>query len=238
MWKQGENMSDVQFYNESNIKEIPWERYMEGESIRHYFEALRENTANFIRNVDTTVRFIGIDNVLIPYTVNEEDYDNSYVCSPYNHYITYAKEEVKMLKQPRLEKVLEKMLDGIGALTKKININKVVYLNNWLISTNLFVSLQSEQIQALKEALLKKYPDYVIGFRSVNPILYPEMQEALVLQGFHLLPSRYVYISSTDVFENASKKARNTLRRDEKLLQQNQNTCVLEAGEAMTEPTD
>lgn len=212
--------SQVLFYDSNNFEEIQWENYQEGNLIRNYFSPLLKGTKRLISNVDTEIHFLGIDHLLIPYTVNRKEYENSYVCSPYNHYITYTKEELRMLHNPPLEKVLGIVVTMIGAISKSIEINRVVYVNNWLISTNLFSHATKEQIRKLKEALIQKYPDYLIGFRSINEGLYAEMKKSFLELDFHLLPSRYVYISEPDLLENTTKKIKNTLNRDRKLLQQ------------------
>ncbi|WP_077212299.1 hypothetical protein [Bacillus dakarensis] len=212
--------SEVLFYDKESFEEIDWKKYDEGELLRNYFSPLVKGTRHFVANVITDIRFVALDHLLLPYTINQEEYENSYVCSPYNHYITYTKEELRMLQNPPLEKILGMVVSGIGIFSKKIEMNRVVYVNNWLISTNLFSQASKEQIRKIKEALVKKYPNHLIGFRSVNDGLYEEMKRHFVHLGFQLLPSRYVYISGPDLLEKATKKTRNTLGRDRKLLNQ------------------
>lgn len=167
--------NEVLFFEYDTIQSIIWENYHEGEKVKQYFSPMIENTTKYIQNVNTTIGFMSIDNLLLPYTVNEADYDNSYVVSPYNHYITYAKEELSMLNQPLLEKLFAKLIDVVGLFTKKIHINQVVYVNNWLLSTNLFTNLTEEQIERATLALLKKFPQHVIAFRSINDRLANEI---------------------------------------------------------------
>lgn len=212
---------EVLFYDKDNFEEIEWKKYDEGELIRNYFSPLMNGTKQSISNVQTEIGFVALDHLLLPYTINQEEYENSYVCSPYNHYIIYTKEELRMLQNPPLEKVLGMVVNAIGLFAKKIEMNKVIYVNNWLISTNLFSKAGIEQIRKITEALVKKYPNHLIGFRSVNDGLYEEMKHHFAHLDFELLPSRYVYISGPDLLQKASKKTRNTLGRDRKLLNQN-----------------
>lgn len=213
-------MSHAKIYDQDNFESLEWDLYREGNKIKNYFVPfLKSKTNHYIRNVKTKIGIVAIDDLLIPFTVNEKDYENSYVCSPYNHYVTYAKEELVMLKKPVIEKILNGMIDGIGCVTKIIEINKVVYLNNWLLSTNLSVHLTEKQIQEIHQEIIKHYPSHLICYRSMNDCLYPNMLKDFQKNGYQKLPSRYVYISEPNVLEKAKKRIRNTLKRDEKLLQ-------------------
>ncbi|MGN7938254.1 GNAT family N-acetyltransferase [Virgibacillus sp. 6R] len=215
--------SAVTLYTKDNWEKLKWEHFQEGQLMKSYFlPLLKNNTNNLIKNVHTSLGFVAIDDILLPYTVNEEEYDNSYVCSPYNHYITYSKEELSMLNNKLLEAIFHFLLGLISKFAKKIEINKVVYINNWLISTNLSPSLSKEQLESIKNTMLANYPDYLIGFRSINEGLYPKMKVDLEALQFQLLPSRFVYISRPEEILNATKKVRNTLNRDKKLLDKNE----------------
>ena len=215
--------SAVTLYTKDNWEKLKWEHFQEGQLLKSYFlPLLKNNTNNLIKNVHTSLGFVAIDDILLPYTVNEEEYDNSYVCSPYNHYITYSKEELSMLNNKLLEAIFHFLLGLISKFAKKIEINKVVYINNWLISTNLSPSLSKEQLESIKNTMLANYPDYLIGFRSINEGLYPKMKVDLEALQFQMLPSRFVYISRPEEILNATKKVRNTLNRDKKLLDKNE----------------
>lgn len=212
-------MCEVVIYEKGNIDHLEWEKYLDGVKMRDYFYPLITNQPSiYIQNVKTNVSLLAIDNYLIPFTINDKEYSNSYVCSPYNHYITYAKEEVNMLEKPILGLFLKGIISVIGVVTKLVEINKVIYLNNWLISTNLSVSLSEKQIEKIKNELIKRYPKHLIGYRSMNELLYSEMMDSFGKVKFQMLPSRFVYISSPTVLEGVKKKVRNTLNRDQKLF--------------------
>lgn len=215
--------SAVTLYTKDNWEKLKWENFQEGQLIKSYFLPLLKNDSKYlIKNVNTSLGFVAIEDILLPYTVNEEEYENSYVCSPYNHYITYSKEELSMLNNKLLEVFFHFLLGVISKVAKKIEINKVVYINNWLISTNLSPNLSIEQLESIKNTMLAKYPDYLIGYRSINEGLYPNMKVELEALQFQMLPSRFVYISRPEEIINATKKVRNTLNRDKKLLDRNE----------------
>lgn len=48
----------------------------------------------FIENVNTQLFLLEVDDLILPVTLNNAEFENSYVCSPYTHYISYALEEL------------------------------------------------------------------------------------------------------------------------------------------------
>ncbi|RHW34661.1 hypothetical protein D1B33_13485 [Lysinibacillus yapensis] len=205
-------------FNQENMHELDWHYYENGSFLKAYFEEFIENTGAYIQNVETEVIFVGIGRKLIPCTVNDEAYQNSYVCSPYTHYISYAKEELRFVSPKPLRMLLKILLDGIGMLAKKMEINKIVYINNYCLSTNLILPLTSGEILLIKELLLKHYPAHQLGFRSINEICHGGMMKAFQKEGFHLLPSRYIYISTVDRLNSPTKKERKNRKQDEKCI--------------------
>lgn len=212
------NDSDAIFYDNRNLDNLDWTLYENGSFLKAYFEDFAENPGSYIANVQTTVFFIGIGRKLIPCTVNDEEYQNSYVCSPYTHYITYAKEELRFVSPKAVRALLELLLRGMGVISKKISMNKIVYINNYCLSTNLISPLTTAEIQAVKELLLRKFPKHQLGFRSINAVCHKEMMNSFKQEGFHLLPSRYIYISTPERLNMPTKKERKNRKQDEKCL--------------------
>lgn len=216
----------ILFFDKNNLHEIKWEKYKEGLKIKDYFSNLIQNTESFITNIKTEIGFISLEDNLIPYSINNEEYQNSYVVSPYNHYITYAQEELKMLKNKPLELTLKFFLNTFSYISKRAKVNKVIYLNNWLLSTNLFFTLNEEQINELKKALCLKHPQHTICFRSINEGMHKEFKEKLEHHNFRPLPSRYIFFSNPDLLETTKKKARKNIKQDGRLLE-NENIEVI-----------
>ncbi|MCZ4142852.1 GNAT family N-acetyltransferase, partial [Escherichia coli] len=105
--------------------------------------------------------------------------DNAYVCSPYTHYVRYAKQELSLLQRPLLEKGLSALLNLVGWGMRRSKFNKVVHVNNWLLSTNLFPAMTGEQAVAVMHAVRERFPDHAVVFRSLCPGLHPEIAAAL-----------------------------------------------------------
>ncbi|MCU6709977.1 GNAT family N-acetyltransferase [Paenibacillus sp. J5C_2022] len=219
--------SRVLLYDRNNLDSIDWPDTEDGRYARAYLEPLmREGTTRYIRNVDTTILLARIDDLILPITVNEGEYDNAYVCSPYTHYIRYARQELSLLQRPRLEKSLSAMLHVFGYGMKRSHLNRVVHINNWLLSTNLFPRITGEQVVAVLHAVREQFPCHAIVIRSLCSSLHPDILGALRTEGCKLVPSRQVYLYCANDADYGNAKARWLLKRDYELLARNGYTFV------------
>lgn len=157
---------------------------------------------------------MAVDGTPVPLTVNEGEYGNSYVCSPYTHYVSYAREELRLLGSRALTAGLSGLLSTIGGMLRAVRFNRIVHVNNWLLSTNLYPSLGSEQWTAALARLIRAYPGHAIAFRSLNRALNADLMDALCDAGCRLVPSRQIYLLRTDDPDFANAKARWLLKRD------------------------
>ncbi|WLR53342.1 GNAT family N-acetyltransferase [Bacillus tianshenii] len=207
-------------YRREAIATIPWEDYQDGETMKRYFLPLIEKgTTTYVKNVQTEMLFIGCGDVLLPVSRNEEEYTNSYVTSPFTHYISYAKEELRFLNIPAVAPLLEGLLSRLGKRAQKSQVNKIIYVNNWLLSTNLYVKVSDEQLQAITARLVHEFPDYLIAFRSLIKRLHTPIIHALEASGFSAVPSRYVYLFGDVEEEALNAKQRKQIRQDKKLIE-------------------
>src|SRR5277367_2275448 len=55
------------------------------------FEKL--GASHLIGNLETEIRVLQDDEIMVPVTVNQREYDNTYVCSPYTAFVSYSKAE-------------------------------------------------------------------------------------------------------------------------------------------------
>ncbi|OMF06796.1 GNAT family N-acetyltransferase [Paenibacillus amylolyticus] len=198
---------------------MDWPDTEDGRYARVYLEPMMlDGTQSFMSNVETTLLLARIDDLVIPLTVNDTEYDNAYVCSPYTHYVSYAKQELTMLQKPVLEKGLSVLLSLIGWGMKQSQINKVVHVNNWLLSTNLYPAMSGEQAECLLTAVQERYPEHVIVFRSLCPGLHPDLTVRLTEVGCRLIPSRQIYLYHAHDPNFGNSKSRWLLKRDYELL--------------------
>lgn len=204
----------VELYDSSSCHHIRFPDTKAGRQAAHWLVSWMEHSpTRYIANVKTSLYVLRLGDDLLPVTVNSQEYENSYVCSPYTHYVTYAKQELYKLKLPWLESFLSRLLDGIGVLLKASRMNQVVHVNNSLLSTNLYPAQASSLLPEGLRLLRAQFPEHTIIFRSLVPSMNEPWIEALRREKFRLVPSRQVYL-----FEPPNAKARWLIKRDRQLI--------------------
>ncbi|MCM3133387.1 GNAT family N-acetyltransferase [Paenibacillus polysaccharolyticus] len=209
----------VRLYDRHSLHTMDWPDTEDARYARVYLEPMMmQGTTEYMTNVNTTLLLARIDNLVLPVTVNDEEYDNAYVCSPYTHYVRYAKQELIMLQKPMLEKGLSMLLSLIGWGMKKSRINKVVHINNWLLSTNLYPAMTAEQATQLLERVKDRYPGHTVIFRSLSSELHSNLITGLQEAGCRSIPSRQIYLYQAYDPNFGNAKSRWLLKRDQALL--------------------
>ncbi|MFD0871918.1 MULTISPECIES: GNAT family N-acetyltransferase [Paenibacillus] len=211
----------VKLYDMADADRMEWPDTEDARYTRSYWlPMLRFGSGNFIGNVSTRCLLAKVNKMLLPVTVNEAEYDNSYVCSPYTHYVTYTLQELALLRNPGLETVLRGVIRSMGYWLRQGRINQAVHINNWLLSTNLYPKWQEGAVSELTACLREAFPEHALVFRSVNPATDPDWYEALLREGYKMVGSRQVYLLNTVQPETLPSKARWLMKRDGKLLAQ------------------
>jgi len=183
---------------------------------RVYIEILETlGLANAIKNVRTQVDTLVIEGEPVPVTLNNEEYDNSYVCSPYTAYISYAEDELNLIHSTRQRRLFSVIIPFADRLLKLAKINQTLSINNWLVSTNLPPKWSAETIPQLTHDLIQRYPEYSFSIRSLNEHNNLELMGALKASGWLLIPARQVYL-----FDNTERRwwKRSHTKRDQSLL--------------------
>ncbi|MBN2866836.1 MAG: GNAT family N-acetyltransferase [Thiotrichales bacterium] len=179
----------------------------------HTLEEL--NICGGIRNVDTQYQLIQIGEQLVPATLNYAEYHNSYVCSPYTAYISYAKDELSLLKRPLLENLLSGLMMVAGVFLKLGKLNQTLSINNWLVSTNLLPSWNPTDIAQATQRLSEQYPKHSLSIRSLNGKQHAQLIDTLKSQGWLMIPARQIYWFDA---ENRQWWRRNNTKNDQALL--------------------
>ncbi|MCL4835909.1 MAG: GNAT family N-acetyltransferase [Caldilineaceae bacterium] len=189
-------MPDVQFYTSEKVSQIVWPETADGKYARRYLlPFLSDGPQAYIRNVHNTELMVAqVGETILPLTVTHFHPDNSYTCSPYSHYISYGGyEEVKRLGNPPVEALIRAALHPVAWYFRRAGLDRVVYVNNWLLSTNLYPGLDEATIRALAQALPERFPDRTVIFRSVDKRANPLLLESLRGEGYRMVLSRQVW---------------------------------------------
>ena len=158
--------------------------------------AITQGDEPFIRNVRTELRGFAVGEHLLPVTINDATVpENSYVVSPLTAYSGYAEAELPKLQRPWMERPLRNLIRSLGRYLERQKIDRIVQVNNWMLSTNLYPpDWSGSELEEITSHLVAEFPDHVIGFRSLNRVSNAELIERLKSLGYWLVPSRQVYL--------------------------------------------
>ena len=220
-------MGDITLYDKNNIDSLIVPDNKDAKYAYEYLVPMIKNgVKKYIKNIETDLKILKIDDILLPVNINVKEYENAYTSSLYAHYIAYAKEELWELKNPIAEFICKIVLNIFGGCFKLFQINKAVYINNWFLSTNLYLDLTKEQYKRITFFLKEKYPDYAIIFRSVNDNLMKNKISIFKDLGYKMLGSRQVYIFDYGKKSLLKGKDKNKLNKDLKLLQNSEYEVI------------
>lgn len=187
-------MDTVQLFDKSNIDSLVWPETEEGRQARSLLKPMvKQGPNHFVDNINTQLCVLSINNTVMPLTINDNNYTNSYVCSPYGHYILYGLEYVSSLRNFFLRIPLTLLLKTMGKIFKSGNINKVVIVNNWLFSTDLYPKLTEKEICSIQNYLLHHFPDHAILFRSIHKYNGNFLYDSLKKNRFQFIASRQIF---------------------------------------------
>jgi hypothetical protein len=171
--------------------------------------------ADLVANADVSARALEFEGRLIPLILSDGDPASSTVCSIQAHYVESPGSQLPQLGNRFYGLAARPFLVLLGHIIRAGGLGKVLYLNDWLMTTNPEVRLNTSQLQEITRYLTSEFPERAIVVRSVNPVTRSELQNALLGSGFELIRSRRIYVfdPSRDGF-----KRKENLRKDLKLL--------------------
>ncbi|WP_298769948.1 GNAT family N-acetyltransferase [uncultured Shewanella sp.] len=167
---------------------------------------------SFITNVDTEINILQYQGMTLPFSINNKEYESSYVCSPFNAFVSYGRDALLSATPKLLKKMLELLINGLASPLKWMRINRCVQVNNRLWSTNLYANNTSLAVTAIRKKLTQSYPNHTLAFRSLTATLNGQLIDSFKADGFILLPSRPIclidYRCPTLMKKRANKKDR------------------------------
>lgn len=170
--------------------EISWNRFL--------VEGLL-GSAQLIQNANVGVEPFAMAGTTVPLVTNRDgDARCSWVASLRNSYGPYARAETDIV---RMNRWLRPLYVAASLAAEQLMIagglSGGVFLNNWLLATNLYgPRFNSDAILSSIEDLCRSNPGQPVVVRSLTPPLHREMIRDLAAAGFMLMPSRQVWIVS------------------------------------------
>jgi hypothetical protein len=190
-----------------------------------WMELLLSNPSqSLVSNVKTRWAALQIGQFSMPVTINDTEYDNSYVCSPYTGCVLYPRSEVAKLDNRFARAAILCLVNAMGPALRFGKINQVVCVNNWMLSTNLYPSsFDGKNASAITQAITQESPEHAIVFRSLNQVNHGALIQNLEAAGYLMAPSRQVYLFDRSKVDFMRKR---DSRNDLQLLQQTRYTVV------------
>lgn len=178
----------------------------------------RDGSRRYISNLTTVVRALQVEGTVIPVTVNEAEYGQAFTCLPHSAYALYSKAELDVVDTGIARPFLAAAADGMGAVLRAAKVNRVVNVNNWMMSTNLHARWSGASIPHVREYLVERFPHHFIAVRSVNEWSDADLIIRLRDDGWRLVPSRQIFVMDDPHAEYAAhSNRRKDLRRLELL---------------------
>lgn len=190
---------DIKMYDATSLAMIDWPKTPEAALVRQYFTPILEKgTSHYFTNIDADIRLLKCDDKVIPILIVHNDYSNSYVCSPYDHYISLGLESIEKLKNPLPKKLASLGLKTLGKILKAGEVNKIIYVNHWLLSTDLYPkNISYSDISAITRFLKTQFPSYAIAFRSINEGTAKELKKHLSHANYKFIAMRQIFLTNT-----------------------------------------
>ena len=174
-----------------------------------------------IGNVATDMQILDLGKYQFPVSVNNgQEKNNCYVVSPLNAYTGYLDYELSKLNYPGLFWPLRKLTAWFGKRLVNNNIDRIIYINNWLLSTNVYPKAwEGHELDAITSMMADSYPDHAIAFRSLNSFSNSQLIYRLQSLGYIPIPSRQVYLFAGREGQQSPFLKRHNTIIDMKLLQ-------------------
>jgi hypothetical protein len=170
----------------------------------------------FIANVLCQLGVVIAEQLVFPITISSGyERGNAYVVSPYTHYVSYLREELRLVESRAARAALAVLLDALGAVLERGLIDRVVTVNNWLLSTNLYPRSLHDALPSVVDALRNRFPHHAVMFRSLNEVTTGQVMMDLHASGFQPLVSRRVYLFDSNDDTLFKRKG---FRRDHALI--------------------
>jgi len=164
--------------------------------VRAYIEGIAQHgPTHMAENVSAKWRALRSGGRVFPVTINDGEVGGSYVCLPHSAYILYAREELDLVDIGLLAPFMRGLIKLASPLLLGAGINKIVQLDNWLLSTNLHGDWAGEDISQIRTYLMAKYPKHILALRSLDDWSCPKLLSVCKDDGWVLLPSRQIWVT-------------------------------------------
>lgn len=159
-----------------------------------YVAALGAEVGRYVSNVASELRLMTLGEHALPVTIDDGGYGRSYVASPHSAYVLYARREIDLVGLKAGRGLAQAGVGVLDRVLRAADINRVVHLDNWLLSTNLHGGWQGEGLEAARRVLTDAYPNHLLALRTLDAWSSPQLLEAARRDGWILVPARQIWV--------------------------------------------
>ncbi|MEK3889224.1 hypothetical protein [Bacillus sp. FSL K6-3431] len=176
-----------------DFQSIDWSNCENREEVESYLQVMLGGLTEKIRNVHSEVYAIRAGNWIYPLTVTTENYDDSWIVSPYGQYVVSLEDELAQYIDSRFSRsIIRAVIRFQGGCIRRVK-NRIIYIHNFLVSTNLYASKCNIDMEKMTAFLTKEFPEHAIGFRSLNEKTALDWIDQLRNAGYLPYGSRVIY---------------------------------------------
>lgn len=191
----------MKLYNKQNIYKLN----IDNEKILYLKALITNNLKFYIDNCDAELVLLEYEGLYIPLIVADNIPNQTYLTSLISSYISYPKQILN-------NKFVNIFFDFFAKVLTNFNIDKVIYVNHYLISTNINYEFSDKQISDITTFLKQKFPDYAICFRNIACEINGTLFSSLKHNKYKFLINRCSYYVGFENFKNIFKKQ--SLKKD------------------------
>lgn len=177
-----------------HLIEHPEDSGMHSSSAGYASAFARAGTHHWIENVSSRMLLAQCEGHDLPVTVDNGGYGLSYVANPHSAYALYARREIELVKMRRGRSIALGSITLLDGLLRWAGIAKIVHIDNWLLSTNLHGAWQGEGLTALRNLLVRRFPEHFLALRSLDAWSSPDLLKQVRADGWLLLPARQIWV--------------------------------------------
>ncbi|MGJ8616417.1 MAG: hypothetical protein ACSHWS_06215 [Sulfitobacter sp.] len=163
-------------------------------------------TGTFIKNVATTLTLHQWGSTLLPMTINSGEANRTFVCCPRIGWIDFTRAELSHFPNKYLVPPLRAVITFLSALTAMSDLDRIVHINNWMMSTNLPSGIKPNLSATQTADLVAQFPTHILAMRSLNYRQSSALMKALENVGWFFLPTRQVFLVDDVKAENLSRR--------------------------------
>ena len=144
----------------------------------------RAGVASMISNVATELMLLQSDKHTLPVTIDNGEVGGSYVCRPHSAYALYAREELDLVDIGMARWPALALIAFFDRVLRWAKINRVVHLDNWMLSTNLHGDWHGGDLEQIRRLLIERYPEHVLAIRSLDEWSSPLLLQVVRNEGW------------------------------------------------------